>query len=303
MFRATKLSTFILAMGWLLPMEAQTDTLFLTPVIHLDSVVISEVADGFSVGEFIHLMEEDTGFYQAFRNLRTITYSSDALVRMFDDEGLTEASYSNSAKQILENHCRHLEFQQEHTTGNFFDKHGEAEYYTARLFSHIFLYRDTVCSSQSTAAVHDPSGLEKRKEQLKVLMFQPGQPVEGIPFIKNELGVFEEDMTALYDYDMEAVEFRARPCFKFTIEKKAEVSEKKVVLQSMETWFDRSTYQIVARNYHLKEDNFTYDFDVHMQVLLGQREGKEVPVWIYYNGSWDVPGKKRETGSVQITVR
>ena len=47
-------------MGWLLPMEAQTDTLFLTPVIHLDSVVISEVADGFSVGEFIHLMEEDT---------------------------------------------------------------------------------------------------------------------------------------------------------------------------------------------------------------------------------------------------
>lgn len=301
----SKIPTFLLLLVVLcgkFSVHAQSDTLYLYPVIQLDSVIISDVAAGFDVNSFIEIVQKDTGFYQAFRDLRTINYRSNAVSRMFGKDGLSVASYQNNSQQVQGDNCRWLEMEKETSTGDFFDKQGEMNYYTTRLFSYIFLYRDTVCehsSDQSSGA--DPQ-LEKRKDQLKVLLFQPGQPVEGIPFVQHELGIFSESMMNYYDYDLEAVNYHSVPAYKFTVRKKQEVKDSKVVLQYMETWFNRSDFNIMARTYHLKEDNLVFDFDVRMQVQIGQLEGKQVPTYIYYNGNWDAPGKKREAGSVQISI-
>jgi hypothetical protein len=281
---------------------SQTDTLYLYPVIQLDSVVISDIASGFDVQSFIDMVQEDTGFYQSFRDLRTIQYRSNALARMLDKKGLSQASYANQSKQFQQAGCRWLSMQRESSTGDFFDSQGEMNYYTTKLFSYIFLYRDTICTNDaSVSSAADPQ-LEKRKDQLKVLLFQPGQPVAGIPFVQHELGVFSESMMNYYDYDLEAVMYHAVPAYKFTIKKKPEVKDSKVVLQFMETWFNRSDFAIMGRTYHLKEDNLVFDFDVHMQVQIGLIDGKRVPTYIYYNGNWDAPGKRRESGSVQISM-
>jgi hypothetical protein len=297
---------FVLWLAGCFPLQAQTDTLFLLKVIQLDSVVISDTVSGFDIGSFIEMVEEDTTFYQAFRNLRQTTYTSTTDARFFDKNGLVEARYNNTARQIMQGRCRHMQVQQASTSGDFFDKHGEMEYFTARLFAYIFLYADTVCTSEAAVGSDHPSAdskMEKRKDQLKTLLFNPGQPVSGIPFVKNELGIFEKKMLGYYDYAIDAVTYQHVPAYKFTIVKKADVKESKVVLQEMETWFNRSDFSIMARNYHLRESNLVYDFDVTMKVVIQNTEALAIPTQIYYAGTWNIPGKKRETGNISISIR
>ena len=116
---------FVLWLAGCFPLQAQTDTLFLLKVIQLDSVVISDTVSGFDIGSFIEMVEEDTNFYQAFRNLRQTTYTSTTDARFFDKNGLVEARYNNTARQIMQWRCRHMQVQQASTSGDFFDKHGE----------------------------------------------------------------------------------------------------------------------------------------------------------------------------------
>ncbi len=296
---------FLLSMAYTSRVPAQTDTLYLLKVIQLDSVVISDSAEGFNVGTFIEMVENDTTFYQAFRNLRQSAYTSGADARFFDKNGLVTARYSNTARQIMEGACRFMEIEHASTSGDFFDKRGEMEYFTAKLFAYIFLYTDTVCSNSSASAVAEPSAdtkMEKRKDQLKTLLFNPGQPVSGIPFVKNELGIFDKKMLGYYDYSIDAVIYQHVPAYKFTIVKKADVKDSKVVLLEMETWFNRSDFSIMARNYHLQESNLVYDFDVTMKVVINNIESLSIPTQIYYSGTWNIPGKKRETGNISITI-
>jgi hypothetical protein len=224
---------------------------------------------------------------------------------MYDKEHLVEASYTSDVEQVIAKQCRYINFTEEKFSPNFFDKYGEPDYYTAKLFSYIFLYQDTVCESSSKVEGESSSGsskIEKRKDQLKTLMFRPGEPVEGIPFIKKELGIFDEKMIENYDYQLEAVQFQSKPAYLFTITKKADVKDRKVVLQNMQTWFNRSDFSIMARNYHLTESNLIYDFDVRMEVIMENVNSMQTPSHIYYNGTWDIPTKKRETGTVIIDV-
>ncbi|MEM6700978.1 MAG: hypothetical protein AAF599_21430, partial [Bacteroidota bacterium] len=46
-------------------------------VIHLDSFVVTATRSGFEVADFVEMVQEDESFYQAFRNLRFLSYQSD----------------------------------------------------------------------------------------------------------------------------------------------------------------------------------------------------------------------------------
>ncbi len=307
LMRSSKIGPLLITLACLAGgnrLYAQDDTLYLLPVVTLDSVVISDVAAGFDVGSFISLIQQDTTYYQAFRNLRNTGYRFESSVKMFDDDGLSEATYQSTGMQYCFGACRTIDYLNELYTGNFFDRRGEPAYYTSRMFASIFLYTDTICESGGDETGKNKGGdrLEKRKEQLKTLMFKPGEPVRGIPFVQDELGIFDEDMLPYYDYAIHSEMVNNKPAYVFTITKKPDVKDRKVVLQEMSTWFNRSDFSIMRRTYHLQEDNFVFDFNVRMDVRMGYAGDYLIPVDIYYNGNWNAPGKKRERGTVLLSV-
>ncbi|MFN3940043.1 MAG: hypothetical protein ACK4IY_05615, partial [Chitinophagales bacterium] len=284
---------------------AQTDTVFIYPVVRLDSVVIAESRSGFNVEEFIRFVEQDTTFYQAFRNLRTIAYTTLANVRMFNSKGVVEASLHSKSVQSVAGNCRWMEQNYQYATGSIFDKRGEMAYYTAKMFAYLFLYNDTLCSGVETAKKKSKSEsqLEKRKEQLKTLVFNPGKPVEGIPFINSKLSIFDPAMMPYYDYTITSQRYNGTTeCYVFTIAAKSGVKENEVVLKFMETWFNKADFSILARDYRLSTDNLLFDFDVTMQVKMTRIAQQMVPGAVVYNGTWNAPGKRRETGNVHIQI-
>ena len=275
-------------------------------VITLDSFILTEVQHGFDVEDFVRFVQEDTSFYEAFRNLRRIQYNGSATVRMFDEDHLNMASYSNRTEQQLQSNCRWMDFNFEVATGDFFDKHGDMNYYTARMFAYIFLYKDTICNSAVLLDnnLNTDTKLDERKEQLKTLIFNPGQPVENIPLIKEKMEIFSPEMQAYYDYSIEQKKYATGvDCYVFTTRKKPDAQKgEDVVINELITWFDKKTMQIVARHYSLSYFTRLFDFDVVMDVKLANVNGYQVPVSIQYNGYWDIPARKPEIGSVQIAI-
>ncbi len=279
------------------------DTNAIYQYLTLDSVVIADVRNGFDVNAFIRLVQNDTSFYQAFRNLHSTGYTCSSRIAMYDKKGSTKATYEGRATQILQNNCRHMQFAQEKNTGDFYDA-GEINYYTARMFAYIFLYRDTICSGNSNAQP-PPSydkKLESRKDALKTIMFDPGKPVDGVPFIKNKTAVFDFDIMRHYDFFITEEERAGEPCYVFSFQLNENSKPKDVVVQQMKTWFNKKNFQIVARTYDLQYDAGVYDFNVQMDVRLGMKNGIYLPAYIYYTGTWNVPGKPRESGTVQVYI-
>jgi hypothetical protein len=288
-----------------LDLQGQGET---TPVhiATVDSFVVHAVRDGLDVQDFVTLIQEDTTFYRAFQNLRRISYDGSTNVRMFDEDHLSQATYANRMTQYVNDSCRWMQFPFEVNTGDFFDKHGEVNYYTAGVFSYIFLYKDTICGkiveTDNNAGSDDK--FELRKEQLKTLIFNPGRPVDGIPLIGDKMEIFSPEMQPYYDYTIARERYATGvDCYVFTIKKKPEAEKgKDVVINDLTTWFDVDSKEIVARSYKLSYFTSLFDFDVSMDVRMGTIDGYRVPVSIKYSGFWDIPLREPEIGNIQISV-
>jgi hypothetical protein len=73
-----------------------------------------------------------------------------------------------------------------------------------------------------------------------------------------------------------------------------------VVYDVFTTWFRKSDYAILQRDYSLSYKTMAYDFDVDMKVRMTQSGNRILPAYISYNGNWHVFSKKRER--VRFTV-
>ena len=62
----------------------------------------------------------------------------------------------------------------------------------------------------------------------------------------------------------------------------------------MDTWFDRETLQVVAREYRLAHASMILDFDIKIIVDNAVVNGVLVPTYVNYDGQWDIPFRKRE---------
>jgi hypothetical protein len=139
--------------------------------------------------------------------------------------------------------------------------------------------------------------LEKHKEQLKMLFFNPGKKIPGIPFIGNKVALFDDDVATRYDFTIDMDAFKGEMCYVFTCKPRADLTggeKDKIVVNDMTTWFKIDTWEIVARNYDLSYNAGVYDFDVRMEVEMTKFNNYLVPKVLRYNGDWDVVMKKRE---------
>ena len=276
-------------------------------VVTLKEVVIRNNLDA---AAFIDRVKEDTSFYKAFKNLRILTYTSLNDIQVLDRKNGIRASLKSRTRQHRRQGCRWIEVLEEKATGDFYDPQHQYNYYTADLYASLFLLRDTVCGETNIVKRKDfntkgKSRMEKHKEQLKMLFFDPGKKIPGLPFMGNKVALFEEDVSDLYDFEIDMDLFKGEMCYLFRMTPRPDLSSSernRIVIKEMTTWFRTSNWQIVARNYNLSYKTLLYDFDVLMEVELTRLGEWIVPQLLRYNGSWDVPFKKREKAVFTATL-
>jgi len=276
-------------------------------VITLKEVV---VRNNLNVAGFINRIENDTTFYKAFKNLRILQYNALNDIRMLDKKGNQRATLQSKTRQITDNGCRSMQVMEEAITGDIYDNKGNWNYYTAELYANLFFTRGRICGENNIVkgnaiSAKGKSGIDKHKEQLKLLFFNPGKRVSGVPFISNKLAIFEEHMSGLYDFEIDMDNYQGQNCYIFRAKARANLSasdKNEVVINNMDTWFNSQTMEIVARNYNLSYDAGVYDFDVHMEVQMDKFDGYLVPKLIRYTGNWHAIFKKREQGIFTATL-
>jgi hypothetical protein len=271
--------------------------------ITLSEIVINNKLD---VPSFIEKVKSDTTFYKAFRNLRIIGYTSLNDIRMLDKTGNIEASLQSKTKQTRTGNCRKMQVIQEASTGDMYDSHHNFNYYTAEMYAGLFFTKDSVCGEDNIVKGHEfstegLSGMEKHKEQLKMLFFNPGKKINGLPFISGKTEIFDESMAEKYNMSIDLRNFNKTSCYVFTIKVKDE-KKNGVVINEMTTWFNEKTFEIVARNYSLSYDAGIYDFNVDMEVQMTKAGDLLVPSLLRYNGNWKAIFKKREHGVFTATL-
>jgi len=278
-----------------------TGSIFNIPV-HLDSVTISS---GFNMMGFIRRVQADTTFYKAFKSMRLVPYTAVNDITAYNKEGEMNASYHSHTKQIIDKGCRVTALQDQKTTGDLFKRNGEHNYYTAQLYDYLFFARDTICNENDiVAGAMEERGsgqMEKSEYQLKQLIFNPGSKVSGIPFMGDRASIFDPGEAEKYDFKISQELYDGAACYVFKITPKAGY-EHSVIYNELTTWFRKSDYSIVARNYSLSYHTIVYDFDVRMKVRTTEKGGKLYPTYIDYDGNWHVFTKKRERVKFRIEI-
>jgi hypothetical protein len=272
-------------------------------IITLSEVVVN---NKLNVPAFIDRIKNDTTFYKAFRNLRILNYVSINDIRMLNKDGNSQASLYSKIKQIRDSSCRRMEVLEEQSTGDFYTADNQYNYYTAQMYASLFFTKGSVCGEDNivageTFSTAGKSGLEKHKEQLKILFFNPGKKISGIPFISNKTSIYDDDMAEVYDMSVDMDEYNKTNCYIFK-QKVKQGKEDKVVVDEMTTWFDDKTFEVVARNYSLSYDAGIYDFKVQMEVQMTHAGIYLVPALIRYTGNWKAIFKKRERGVFTATL-
>jgi hypothetical protein len=276
---------------------AQTDTGFVRRTIQMDSVVIKTVRAGWDVNKFIALVQHDTTFYKAFKMMRITPHTATNDIRIKDVDADVKASLYSHTIQNAENGCRTMTVKDEATTGKFYKRDGDYRYFTASLYAHLFFTKGKVCGENGivgNSLNERASGKKGKYEwQLKQLVFNPGGKINGVPFIGNKASIFDPEIVVKYDFKLRAVNYLGEECYLFQAIPKPEYASS-VVYNELSTWFRKTDYAILARDYSLSYDAGVYDFNVYMRVRLTKHNGILLPSHIQYFGNWHVLTQGRE---------
>jgi len=283
------------------------DTDRLAKMVSLSEVI---VRTDLNVPKFIDRVKKDTTFYKAFRTLHIVGFTSWNDIKIKDKKGKIKASLVSKTKQVRNRNCRSMEVLSEKTTGDFYDSDRNNNYYTGQLYAGLFFTNGSICNENNVVKGIDfrpksQSGMEKHKEQLKMLFFNPGKRIPGIPFIGEKIDIFNPERARLYDFIIDFGEYEGQSCYVFSIKVKNDLDhadKNSVVIDSMVTWFNAKTMEVMARNYDMSYDAGVYDFDVHMEVQMTKFGNLLVPKLLRYIGNWDVVLKKRERGIFTATL-
>lgn len=275
-------------------------------MISLSEVVVRNDLD---VSRFLQRIKNDTTFYKAFRNLRVLGFTALNDIRMLNKKGSVQAALQSRTRQRVAGGCRTMEVLEEKVSGDLV-KNGSYNYMTAQMYAGLFFTQGRICGENNIVkgielSLQDKRGLARHKEQLKMLFFNPGRKIPGIPFIGDKLDIFDPGQARYYDFSIDMEDLNGQYCYVFRIKRRENLSaaqRDQVVFDFITTWFNARTMEIVARNYHLSYNAGVYDFDVLMEVFMTRFGDLLVPQVIRYNGNWDVALKKRERGVFTATL-
>lgn len=272
-------------------------------IITLSTVVVDK---NLNIPGFIRKIQADSSYYKAFRNLRILGFTAVNDIRMLDKNDGLKASLFSKTKQVRSNNCRTMQVLEEKSSGDFYTSDRQYNYYTAQMYASLFFTKDSVCGEDNIVGDKEfstagKSGMEKHKEQLKMLFFNPGKRIKGLPFMSNKTAIYDDEMADSYDMSIDMDSYNKTSCYVFT-QKVKPGREGSVVVDEMITWFDDMTFDVVARKYSLSYDAGVYDFKVQMEVQMTKYGELTVPSLIRYIGNWKAITKKRERGVFTATL-
>lgn len=263
--------------------------------VTLNPVMVEAVSKGFSVADFIEMVKSDTSFLRGFRNLRNSSHQVQGNMIVYGKKRNVKATRNRTATQQVSHGKRWISSMKETTTGDFYDRHEIPETYTAEIFDDVFFYKDTVPVVSVHTPVSTTSGNDSNIEKLKKLIFNPGANIEGVPIVGKRMAIFDDDLARYYDYHITTETYQdSIPCYLFSCKAKPDAGDKAVV-KTLNTWFDRRSFNIVYRDYRLQYSGLLFDFDVTMKIVMDTFNGVLYPAAIDYKGFWDVPLKRQET--------
>lgn len=292
-----------------LPALAQDDSLDIEALRRM--TVLSEVVvrSDLNTTRLLKKIKDDTTFYKAFRNLRVLQFTSLNDIKMLDKKSKIKASLFSKTRQRRTEGCRTMEVLEERSTGDMYRK-GRLNYFTAELYAGLFFTDGKVCGENNTVAgvernVRSKSGLEKHKEQLKMMFFNPGKKIPGIPFIGDKINIFDPDIARNYNLSIDLEDLNGLPCYVFKIAAKQDLSswdKNNIVFNNIITYFNEKTMEIVFRSYDMSYKTPVYDFDVRMEVEMGRFKNYLVPQVLRYTGDWKILFRDRERGVFTATL-
>ncbi len=284
---------------------SQSDYPPLADIVYLDSVVVRATRSGFSVSDFIELVQTDRSFYLAFRNLRYASFEMDTDMQFQNRHGKTRGRYLAKHHQKVDNNCRYMEVISEDIEGRFKGRGDKYRYYTAELYDRLFITHDTVCGLGVPPTMSDDLDLDSQKghvAELKKLLFTPGMR-STIPFIGRKTEIFSEQLRDYYQFSIRSSNYRGDSVYVFTASLKPEFQQRKqqkTVIKELATYFSQRDFQVLGRSYRLAYDPTLYQFDVTMNVELTRIGDYYFPQKIEYDGGWNVPFKKAENATFSI---
>lgn len=285
------------------PAMAQTEPDSLDNVYQLGPVVIHGRAEGLDLEGFMRQVQEDTTFLHAFLNMRYWPHTMEGSLTVRNKGEKEKATLHRKGRLVRTGPTASLPIDSETATGKLRDRKGQMRYLTAELYDDLFWPKGS-WSADNTVATYKQGGrgsgrIAKYKEELKRFMFNPGQEIASVPFIGDKLALFDPEMAPLYDFGIGTSFRNGHTCWEFSALAKDSLDGKRVkdsatVIKDMRTWFDQRTMNVIAREYRIAHASLVLDFDISIRVDNVMEGGKVVPIYILYDGDWDIPLRKRE---------
>jgi len=271
--------------------------------IQLDSVVNIK-AQKFGIETFIKAIINDTSFYQAFRNMKKYTFIAENRIFSYDKKNNVDGKVYRKIKHNNDGPYK-MEYLVKENSGNIFKKNGKYQLYTIEMFDYIFMNAYSTDFVPNAPVGGGKVGTnESYKDKLKTLIFNPGRPIKGLPFIGSKTEIFTANMRQYYDYAFySATYLDSIPVYRFKVSVKPDLSswtKDGLMIKELVTIFDKRTFEILGRYVDMKYSNLLFDFDVQMNIEMSYFDEVKLPTKITYQGNWDYPFKKEEKASFLI---
>ena len=259
-----------------------------------------------TVESFINEIINDTSFYAAFRNMKQYSFTAENRVFTYDKKNAVEGKIY---RKIFHNSSGpyKMQFLEKRDEGKVYKKNGKYSLYTVEMFDYIFMnaYNSDFIPSAPIIGAKGESN-ESYKDKLKTLIFSPGRPIKGVPFIGSKTQIFTPNMRQYYDYSFyRGTYLDSIPVYRFKVAMKPGLSnwtKDGLMIKELTTIFDMRNFQILGRYIDMKYDNLAFDFDVQMNIELGYFGGDQtlLPTKVTYQGNWDIPFKREERASFMV---
>ncbi|MGN6180181.1 MAG: hypothetical protein ACTHNW_13420 [Mucilaginibacter sp.] len=274
--------------------------------IVIDTPIVNIHAHHLNTQDFINAVLADTGFYQAFRNMKKYSFIAENYIYTYDKKSRVNGKIYRKIKHTFNPAGKPvIEYLAKRDSGTLYKKDGKYELYTLNMFDYIFT--NAYKATYNTGSGIKPSGGSKYqsyKDKMKTLIFAPGHRVNGSPFISDKTEIFSPDMQQFYDYQFaRGTYLDTIPVYRFRVVQKRSTQDNDVVIKELTTIFDTRTFQILGRYVNLQYHDLFIDLDVQMNMELNNFNGELVPAKITYQGYWDVPFHKTERASFLIVQK
>ena len=272
--------------------------------IQLDSVVNIK-AQRLNIETFINAIINDTSFYQAFRNMKKYTFIAENRIFTYDKNNKVDGKVYRKIRHNNDGPYK-MEYLVKQDDGKIYKKNGKYQLYTVEMFDYIFMnaYQTDFVADAPMIDGKPENSSESYKDKLKTLIFAPGKPIKGLPFIGGKTQIFTANMRQYYDYAYQSGTYLdSIPVYWFKVTVKQDLSnwtKDGIMIKELTTIFDKRNFEILGRYVDMKYSNLLFDFDVQMNIETSYVDGEKLPTKITYQGNWDYPFKKEERASFLI---